>query len=323
MKNKITFLLSFILLLSSSIFAQNPIATLQHNGSATVFHGTKAFLLAHSAAVDKDTIYLSTGIFNGPYISKGITIIGASGDLDNKNATIANLTLDNGCDSLKVIGVCLLSVGKSINQNTSVNDIHFENCSLERVYAGSIYGHVNRAIFNRCVFYTAPDFDGKWINLTIKNSVFAGDLYGFAENTLFENNIVHGTLSIAVSGSIFRNNIFESTTGQGCVINEGNLGNVFMNNVFEGDTVDFSGNTIDGNYVIPSVDSIFQTDSYYLKDSTYLGTDGTVVGIYGGSTPFNDEMTAPIPLILEQEVATETDENGDLKIKFTVKAQEN
>ena len=49
--------------------------------------------------------------------------------------------------------------------------------------------------------------------------------------------------------------------------------------------------------------------------ATYLGNDGTQVGIYGGSSPFNANPTSPQ---VTKFSVNSTTENGQLKVKINV-----
>ncbi|MDR2774125.1 MAG: hypothetical protein LBC19_05185 [Tannerella sp.] len=62
--------------------------------------------------------------------------------------------------------------------------------------------------------------------------------------------------------------------------------------------------------------------NYHLKGTQGKNeaTDGTDVGIYGGSG-FSDAALPPIPRITNKKVAEQTDENGNLKVQIQVKAQ--
>mgnify|MGYP000367008559 FL=1 len=78
--------------------------------------------------------------------------------------------------------------------------------------------------------------------------------------------------------------------------------------------IDF-GNTPFGNY--------HEGHRYPLLDgweTQYIGTDGTQVGIHGGSSPFNTILT--IPTIVSKNIAPKT-ENGKLKVSITVKVGDN
>ena len=57
--------------------------------------------------------------------------------------------------------------------------------------------------------------------------------------------------------------------------------------------------------------------------TTYLGDDGTEVGIYGGLVPFKEGAVPINPHISQKSIQTTTDSNGLLNIYFTVEAQQN
>ena len=62
--------------------------------------------------------------------------------------------------------------------------------------------------------------------------------------------------------------------------------------------------------------------SYVLKDdaaATYIGSDGTQVGLYGGTLGFTE--TPSSPQIVEAEVPREVDDHGQLHVRFKVEPQ--
>ena len=66
------------------------------------------------------------------------------------------------------------------------------------------------------------------------------------------------------------------------------------------------------------------TDSDYMKDltddakATYLGSDGTPVGMYGGPLPFS--LTPTYPQITKMNVASKTTADGKLSVDIEVSA---
>ena len=60
------------------------------------------------------------------------------------------------------------------------------------------------------------------------------------------------------------------------------------------------------------------TSDYHLSSfgATFLGNDGTEVGIYGGNVPFSRQYSYPI--ITKCEVGQRTDENGMLTVDIEV-----
>lgn len=64
--------------------------------------------------------------------------------------------------------------------------------------------------------------------------------------------------------------------------------------------------------------------NYHLKSpTTYLGTDGTEVGIYGGTFPYKEGSVPRNPHIQLKNIASKTDDNGSLQIEIQVEAQDN
>ena len=67
-------------------------------------------------------------------------------------------------------------------------------------------------------------------------------------------------------------------------------------------------------------DASIDIDTFELTDeakTSYLGNDGTEVGIYGGTMPF---VTTPsYPIITKCEVADKTTADGKLNVSFEVK----
>ena len=66
-----------------------------------------------------------------------------------------------------------------------------------------------------------------------------------------------------------------------------------------------------------SVNSKYHLTSSWGKKA---GSDGTDIGIYGGSGFKDDKSLAPIPRIVSKKVDEHTDGSGNLHIEITVKA---
>jgi hypothetical protein len=71
------------------------------------------------------------------------------------------------------------------------------------------------------------------------------------------------------------------------------------------------------NTFISDIDDFTLTDKAAAK---YLGTDGTQVGIFGGSLPYDEEPT--IPQITKCNVASKSTADGKLSVDIEVKAAE-
>jgi hypothetical protein len=135
-----------------------------------------------------------------------------------------------------------------------------------------------------------------------------------------------------IYSSVIRNNIFLEDRNPYIFTNNGSTGNSIYNNVFVISNVNWGSNSSSDNYFgIPQSDifvnqtgnSIDYTHNYHLKNpEKYIGTDGTQVGIYGGTTPFKEKGLPSNPQIIKKTIAEQTDANGNLKVDVTVKAQE-
>ena len=74
---KKTLLLALAMFFATVSFAQQQLATLNHNDSITVYYGASALQQAHNAAVAGDIITLSPGSFTSVTITKPVSIRGA------------------------------------------------------------------------------------------------------------------------------------------------------------------------------------------------------------------------------------------------------
>ena len=109
-------------------------------------------------------------------------------------------------------------------------------------------------------------------------------------------------------------------------------GNYIYNNIIVPNTISLGNNYSNLNYIGIQQSNIFisqtgnafdYTHNYHLQNpSQYLGTDGTQVGIYGGTTPFKEKGAPSNPQITNRNIATQTDVNGNLQISISSKAQD-
>lgn len=114
-----------------------------------------------------------------------------------------------------------------------------------------------------------------------------------------------------VVGNNVSNNVFTITPSVGSNTFSNNFNNVDLVTVFE---------------TVPPV-NLFNYDQNYAllatAQSTFLGTDGTQVGIYGGTFPFKLNSVPTNPSITSKDIAPQTDEEGELSVQVTAEAQEN
>ncbi len=198
-------------------------------------------------------------------------------------------------------------------------------------------------------------------NIAIINNVLNYVNLNYSENILVQNNIITGKINNSY-GNLFNNNIFlnrgytSSYDGvfQKCnnnIINNNifphaNLsaavngtGNTFKNNILTkknltaGDNPNTSNNYLNVNSeeIFINVTNLGSSDSpsysdefnYHLQNpETYIGTDGTQVGIFGGEFPFKDGAIPSNPHFQIEEIENVTN-SGTLKVKVKVSAQDN
>ena len=327
--------------------AQNPITTLEHAGTTTIFYGQNSLVDAYTAAVNGDNLYLSTGFFTAPTaIAKGIKIIGAGHFPDSLNVArrttiLSGLKINAGADSLLLEGL-YINGDISYAAASSINYVKVIRCRLGNATfnSSSTTASKNNCSFDECFIDGGISFSKYGNNLFVKHCVIQNGITNVDGNALIDSNVFLSIGSInwiysskVINNIILGNSQYNNDFGAGYTTGTVNSGNSFNNNLFVSSSINFSSNSQSNNYLGVAQANIFvnQTGSaidyshdYHLKSpTTYLGTDGTQVGLYGGTTPFKDKGLPSNPQILTKSVGNQTDANGNLQINFKVKAQDN
>ncbi len=321
------------LFLSVTAFAQSAlIATLSHGDSISVYYGANALRDAHTAATDGDIITLSSGTFISTDISKAITLRGAgmlpdsalqilptiiAGDfyLSAKTDTTPHrLTIegiyhnDRISIDLKIFGAqfikCRLSNLTYSSSGSKLLNSTFIHCQVTKNMAlpGSTFTMIS------CV---AKDIDissgyAEMKNCIIINTRATNDQNLSCYNCILYNN--HSNYSYAPMTAYNcigygNSKIFENITNTTNKILKTDTENIFK-------TYKFTTNLSDG-------------ETYELTEEAkkkYFGMDGTEVGIYGGSFPY--DITPTNPRIVKCNVASKSTADGKLSVDIEVKAAE-
>lgn len=328
---------SFVFVLLAIVaFSQQKVA-LHHNGTTTIFGGSNPFNDAYTAAVLNDTIYLPGG--NLPYpavIDKSVTIFGAG---HYPNVTVAtnrtvlngNLTINENADNLHLEGIELTG-GLFFSNNHKVDGVVIKRCRVNSItYSGGGTTPCINNTIRECVIDAHIDFSNAksslFSNNIIGSTINNGSELGISNNILLHNsyhnfnNVDNSSISnniffqpnmnyihTACELSTFSNNIFTGIPPVGS--------NTFVNNhnsiVIAGLFVNQTGNIFD-----------YTHDYHLVIPATYLGTDGSQVGIYGGLFPYKDSALPVNPNIVSKTVATQTNASGELNFQIQVKAQNN
>lgn len=335
---KISLLFFFVVLVARSIFAQAPVATLEHGGTSKAFYGQGALIDAYNASANGDAIYLSAGYFNPPQaFEKGITVIGSGHfpDMPNepKRTTLkTGFRINKGADNFKLEGI-YINGDLDYDGSNSLNYISFIRCRINHIRFNTVSKEYskNNCLFEEC-FFSNLNFSNYGNNLLIRHCYINGALYHINGGSLIEGNIFGNKewsypLDYVMSSQI-RNNIFLLNTN---ALTPDCVGNYFNNNVIVSSTITFDYNFATNNYLgIPQTEIFVNqtgntydyTHDYHLKNpEKYIGTDGTQVGLYGGVIPFKEKGLPSNPQITSAKVDNATDKDGKLNISITVEAQ--
>ncbi len=339
-----SFLVALTTLTANAQETDKQMATLQHGDQTLVFYGIDAFEQAYAAAADTlDVITLSSGEFNNSgYFSKSITVYGAGFEDDETTGTAR--TYINGTIYLRPADT-EDEDGNIIKGGRHVNGVHLEGLYIDGVYCENNNDvpisnlSIVKCRLLRGITFRTPSYDcsirqsviyyddyysagiiGNCLatNLLISNCWIQGGVNSFDNASTikvdhcicmyfnygpyeYTNNIMFGNL---YTGAIARNNVFigyEYTDD----ISENNWGNLATAGVFaaEGE---------DGSYAA-------EKDFALKYPKKHVGTDGTEIGLHGGTYAWN--KIPLIPRITSYELDTSNAANGTIKVSIKAEAQ--
>ena len=324
---KFMFILMIALLggISKSMAQNTLVATLTHGDEITMFYGVYALQQAHAAAVDGDIINLSGGAFQSVKITKALTIRG-TGVLDPLPTSI------KGDFSIEV-------------PTTATERLSIEGCKVSGQI--SVYGTLSNAYFLKDeihgLFVNSYD---NMINGTFVNCHAAGITIRNRSTAQFVNSIVElSNESETTASATFINCVVHNWRGNAASLKSSQLINCILFNddtfysfssmpstscawncvaVGKGNESVFDNLSVKQNCKAAGTD-IFKGGGGYndLTDeakATYLGTDGTPIGMYGGAMPFS--LTPTYPQITKMNVANRTTADGKLSVEIEVSATE-
>jgi len=333
-----------VLMGTMSMQAQDDlVATLSHGSTLSTFTGEDAFAQAYNAAADGDVITLSPGVFVGFDMNKAITVRGAGYKPMASNGYTSTqitgeVTVDvptEGTATFEMEGIDFLNgvsfqsdkmrpliVSKSKFRNTVYGfgiNMKATHCEFQELRATN---ENNNGIYcnttlncQSCVIATAISHglvNDKVGKITATNCI-VGYSYGLPYSTLINcvltpNNgyYLDGTTTALNCVGIYPQGggkkIFEYIVDPSNVMIEGE-GETAYAKIFK---------------TLKNLGSASLNETFELTDAaktTYLGDDGTQVGIYGGTAPFTLESTNPQ---VTKFVVSSTTEGGQLRVKINV-----
>lgn len=343
MKRILTFALLLLTNLgATSLFAQSSLlATLSHEGDISTFYGATALREAHEAAVDGDIITLSSGTFNSVNLTKGITLRGAGMDVDATTQSEPTI----------ITGDFEVNIPKTATSPLTIEGIYSD-------YKMYVTDTLRNATFLKSRFKKIDSKNSKYpfINMTIIHCKVTEVLYAVKLSTIncincviwnpyccdgyesvFEMTncvVCKGNVGSTLYASTFKNCIFIGNDGGNNFFNYTYGPNAIYNCVGVDDNTNhkFFQRVQNATNKMDVYTNVFKTckngtysdsETFELADfapETFKGTDGTQVGIYGGSMPFS--ITPSNPQITKCNVAAKSTPDGKLSVDITVQGAE-
>lgn len=341
MKRKPFFTLIIAIATSMTVNAQT--IALHSSTGAQIIKGNTAFATAYSAAQSGDTLYLSGGAFTPPAtFDKQLTILGAGHYVDSTLATgktfiNGNITLSENADLFYLEGIELTG-NFTISNNHSVNNVVVKRCKLNGTFnaLGNLSNPTSNLSLIGNILMNRINIEN--VQMAILSNNIISNTFQNSNGNLISNNIIMGYIwgssmdyLFVGSNNTLNNNII---LWEGYNADVNGSGNAFNNNIYVEPTPNYgAAATSNGNYTgilqadifVNQIGTVFNyAHDYHLQAPTsYLGTDGSQVGIYGGTFPYKEGAVPLNPHIQLKNIAPTTDANGDLQIQIQVKAQDN
>lgn len=328
MKKFIVLFVAVMAMFATTAKAQSSLlATLNHEGTISTFYGTNALQQAHAAAADGDVITLSSGTFQSVNITKAVTLRGAGMALDAATQTEPTVLANDFTINIPDETTQRLTIeGIYTNQKVTINklknamflkdriryfyitgdgygkDLTFIHCRITEKYSGNNDSN-NSAVFQNCL---VRGMAGN--NYIFNNCLFLADTNGnnsHSGNSEYRNCIILNSIS-TYSTSTYYNNLY-------CILSG------YSFNVTNNTNVKVA----EDNEAIKNLFGYSDDNEYKLTEAAKAlikGSDGTEVGIYGGSLPYDPTPTNP--QISKFNVAAKTTADGKLSVDIEVKSAE-
>lgn len=342
MMKKILLLVAAMIATTASFAQSHNVVTLTHEGNVQAFYGKSAFADAIAAAENGDYVTLSSGTFDATTIDKAVNIRGA-GMWDDATDP------ENIIPQTIIEGNLIFNIPDEVTQPFSMEGVFLKGETITENW-------LRNTTFTKCYFNMLTQGSKKFKDVTFLNCYLMGypydnfclDVNGssivaincyiqfFSSNSsgqidcsadiincyllgsfeLFQYCYIRNSILSHVSTNhpyyMERNVLPSTTTCYNCV-----AGAMGTDANFE--TTWFRNCKGSGNTALNTVEGL-TTDDYKLTDEAaalYIGTDGTQVGMYGGSSPFS--AVPNYPRIKKLHVAQP--QNGKIKVDIAVSSE--
>lgn len=298
-------------LVSMTATAQLAQITLMHNGNATTFNANQTEA-AVDAAVDGDVLYFTEGSYTTGYggltINKKISLVGV-GPGTKINGDI-NISLTDSDTEMPAHMLDALQIdGSIILQNFASDGLNIRKCmfkSLRQPLAS--WAYQTNFVIDRCfISGTLPLESSNTQSMTVINSKikFLHGKAATASSATFINcniycvdndansNILLATLLNCVIGSASSNSRYDADcVFINCICKNSYEAQGLFENGTQTNCKVVSNLNVDGTTIECTNKNGGPTEDQFV-DLGYTGTDGTAVGITGGTAPFTLIPSAP------------------------------
>lgn len=339
--NATLFVLLFNVVGMTNALGQALIATLQHGNNIGTYYGSNAFVQAHDAAQTGDIITLSSGIFNPTTITKAITLRGAGCCMDtitgiyptifkgffganvsdNENyLTIEGIRFDSYFDAENLYNPRFIKCNFSHYRNDYDNSMQyaqFVNCIIQTF---EMNGDSHDIQFVNCYLSINPSYLTDDHLISMENSIVRIAADGSIQAALAINSIFFKFTSYLKYGSASSSCLFTNCVE--VVPGVSSSSGLFVNQLNNSTNISMAGfpsvfETFTGSYNNGFEELIYER--FILNSdfaSSFLGNDGTEVGIHGGQAPYNPR---PNYMVLKQcNVANQSTVDGKLSVEIQV-----
>lgn len=356
MKKILSFL--FALMTASVMLAQSSLVVTVSNGTIVkTFQGNTALTEALKVAGNGDVVTMSNGRFFSGEITKNITLRGVGMSDSNAEGNVHGTSIISGTlrinipetetGRLRMEGVYL---SDSLHYCTKISNAMFEKCRFNTIRDKGNGGVLDQCSFLHCRIAGNILLENN-CHVSMANCVVWGPCNAGKANSGFDfrNCIVSFPFYWTVNDTKYYNGqAVKNSTYRNCIINTQWSNNDSSYQLSSTCTVTYCV----GNYyafmnltdickstcwvssgMYTSLGFAFKsgtegktysnTEKFILKDDAktkYIGSDGTEVGLYGGSLPYDENPVRP--QLLKVTVAKSTDENGHLPVYIQAKDAE-
>ncbi|HOK50653.1 MAG TPA: hypothetical protein PLD12_01805 [Bacteroidales bacterium] len=331
-----------------SVYVKGAVLTVSNNPSAPAQYSTVSAVI--TAASVGDTIYLlgSNSTYGDITIPKRLTIIGAGYDVLGTDYNLATTvgtvyldsTLSGPIDGVKLIGLSISTIYYSSGDRGYIDNVAIKRCKINGyIYVSGNYWN----IINNIIGGTLDI--GNYGNIFIANNVFYQSyLYYSNQSSVYVINNLFLYYTSNQFSSVSNANVYNNIFYANSVAVYNSINNVFNNNI--------SYNT--SNYTLPpagnsGTGNIQQTDPKFVSQATIpapgsgtiamvnlkdydwhlqatspgknAGSDGTDIGIYGGSYPWPGFTGMPNLPVIESFYIKNPVLHKDSTLKIYIKAK--